>query len=230
MLDILINSMVLFKHIISVATLTLLLAFFAASAGCDDSHRSRDLPPSGKFRVIPIHTVLHGDAALLASQLGMQIGGIKIQYQGPKKVFRSGYEIWRNGNIVQNTAWVYSSSVHPSKVRTVTFSKQSSWVGIDDTLNSDSGLNGPTYRFSIVSHPGGSFYYHITAPQRATRYIKARHKPLLVEDDQTPAVFAFIWDHGYAMSFSSDESIIHMAKRVDFAIVLRVGFLKQMPR
>lgn len=198
-----------------VAAGLLMLLVIACAAGCDSKAASTPaMPPGGYFRVVPLDQPVDDDAALVAAHAGLTLAGVEVVYDGPKEVFRVATEIWRDGQIIEGPNW--GTSPDRSTRRKLT-------VGIQPSPS----VEGRDIRLSVIS--GFATAFRLTVPEMSStvRYIKRLDHPTEFDDSETPAVLALVWNTSWAKV--GGESVEDVAKRVEYAIVIRVGLQSQMP-
>lgn len=204
-----------------VLCLTLLLALgFVWTAECDGDAQADDALAAlalDEFLVTHSADPLGNGATRLASHLGIKVGGVDVAYAGPRSTFLVGVEVWHDGQVVEPINWTRSWSHMPPTKRELTFSSRRV-EGEDDK-----------FEFGIVS-PGVVTRPRFSSPPLSldTQSVKYFPGEAVFDDTDRPAVFAFVAGAG-TESVRGDESVEEIARRVEYAVVFRVGFQVQRP-
>lgn len=179
-------------------------------AGCIGT-KAKGLPPEGTMRISPSR-LFEGETKKLEPHLGLIAGAVKVQYQGPKNMVGSKYEIWENGKLKKS-----------ENILGVGFDTQRFTKEFSVSLREEKG-ESPGYAMTSVFSDRSGFSSAATAIEgyRAAGWgPRALQEPIEVSDDKQPAVWGLIKGKGSEYVRTS-ESIEEMAKDAEWALVVKI--------
>jgi hypothetical protein len=80
----------------------LILLFTHTGCSSVETSKKTKMPDKGMMRISP-STLFEGDTKKLEPHLGLISGCVRLQYSGPKRKITTGYEIWKNGKLVDES-------------------------------------------------------------------------------------------------------------------------------
>ncbi|MHC4251037.1 MAG: hypothetical protein ACYS9X_18100 [Planctomycetota bacterium] len=210
----------------------LLLGLLLQVAGCTRAPakpvtRRPPLAPH-EIRIWPA-SLFNNSTRLLEPHLRLRTGAVRIEYPGPGKCLHYGYEIWEKGKVTSPLR-AGSSSI------SVPFS---GWLTVS-LADSAEGVAPPQYEGVVALHteaPGSSgsavvMAYRVPQPSVALKIGRLRplDGPVTLTDGQEIAFWGYMVGKG-ATGYQGDETIIDVAKRAEWALVLklRVGMKPPSP-
>ncbi|MBN6189244.1 hypothetical protein JQN58_20545 [Aneurinibacillus sp. BA2021] len=184
-------------------------------AGCTGT-KAKGLPPEGTMRISP-SSLFEGETKKLEPHLGLIAGAVKVQYQGPKNMVGSKYEIWENGKLKKS-----------ENILGVGFDTQRFTKEFSVSLREEKGESSGYAMTSVFSDRSGfsSAAVAIEGYRAAGWGPRALQEPIEVSDDKQPAVWGLIKGKG-SEYIRTNESIEEMAKDAEWALVVKIFMKKE---
>jgi hypothetical protein len=200
--------------------LALLLAALMFLVGC--STDAKNVSSENGVVYISPSTLFKGDTKILQPHLGIIGGCVEVKYKGTKKFIRVSSELWENGE-QKSTVGVLDSKIDGSFNGDVSVSLR------------DEGSDNPSHSFKDVleiSQNGGYASLTGIVPGFSSQYgsgPKELSGMIKVNDNQKIAVWGLMAEKTPNISFANNESVEEMARKVDWAFVLKISFLDKEP-
>ncbi|WP_104371997.1 hypothetical protein [Desulfocucumis palustris] len=201
------------RRLFSLFTLLIILTMFLSGCNTNENKANSN---KGIVYIYPSN-LFKGDTKILQPHLDIIGGCVKIQYKGTKKFIGTSIELWENGKI--------KSTLNPfySKI-------DGTFDGEVSVSLRDEGPDNASSSFKEVteiSQNGGYSSSTCIIPRFSSSYQygpKELSGSKEVTDNEATAVWGLMAEKGATATYSNDESIEEMAKRVDWAFVLKVSF------
>jgi hypothetical protein len=171
-------------------------------------------PPQGIVRVSS-SDLFSGDLKRLEPHLGLTSGCVKLEYQGPMVKLKLEPEVWHKGKRERSMGGMGTTLSGPSELS----------VSLGEATD---GQGKPRYRMIAALSSSNGYVAsttHVDAPQlkqpTSSRGPKGLARQTDLANGQSLAVWGYMAGEG-ANESRGDESVEEMAKRVEWALVLRI--------